>query len=142
KVNAKASLFDNFTIADTKTSSFDESWNPVWGEVKTIRNHYNEMAVTLDQKSNDRQMVIRFRLFDDGLGFRYEFPEQKNLTYFVIKDERTEFAMPGEIRAWWIPGDYDTQKYDYTRSRLSEIRGLMTRSITSNLSQTSFSPTG
>jgi len=141
-VNAKASLFDNFTIADTKTSSFDESWNPVWGEVKTIRNHYNEMAVTLDQKSNDRQMIIRFRLFDDGLGFRYEFPQQKNLIYFVIKEERTQFAMTGDHTAFWIPGDYDTQEYDYTESKLSEVRGLMAKAITSNASQTEFSPTG
>ena len=141
-VNAKASLFDNFTIADTKTSSFDESWNPVWGEVKTIRNHYNEIAVTLDQKSNDRQMIIRFRLFDDGLGFRYEFPQQKNLIYFVIKEERTQFAMTGDHTAFWIPGDYDTQEYDYTESKLSEVRGLMAKAITSNASQTQFSPTG
>jgi glucan 1,4-alpha-glucosidase len=135
-------LLDSFTVTDAKTSTFDETWTPVWGEVKTIRNHYNELAVTLNQARTNYIMTIRFRLFDDGLGFRYEFPEQKNLTYFVIKDERTEFAMPGDITAWWIPGDYDTQEYDYTRSRLSEIRGLMTRSITSNLSQTSFSPSG
>src|SRR5436190_9923250 len=141
-VNAKASLFDNFTIADTKTSSFDESWNPVWGEVKTIRNHYNEMAVTLDQKSNGRQMIIRFRLFDDGLGFRYEFPQQKNLIYFVIKEERTQFAMTGDHTAFWIAGDYDTQEYDYTESKLSEVRGLMAKAITSNASPTQFSPTG
>jgi glucan 1,4-alpha-glucosidase len=135
-------LLDSFTVTDAKSSTFDETWTPVWGEVKTIRNHYNELAVTLNQARTNYLMVIRFRLFDDGLGFRYEFPQQKNLTYFVIKDERTEFAMPGDIIAWWIPGDYDTQEYDYTRSRLSEIRGLMTHSITSNLSQTSFSPTG
>ena len=141
-VNAKASLFDNFVIADTKTSSFDESWNPVWGEVKTIRNHYNEMAATLNQKETDRQMIIRFRMFDDGLGFRYEFPQQKNLIYFVIKEERTQFAMTGDHTAFWIPGDYDTQEYDYTESKLSEVRGLMAKAITSNASQTHFSPTG
>ncbi len=141
-VNAKASLFDNFVIADTKTSSFDESWNPVWGEVKTIRNHYNEMAATLNQKGTDRQMIIRFRMFDDGLGFRYEFPQQKNLIYFVIKEERTQFAMTGDHTAFWIPGDYDTQEYDYTESKLSEVRGLMAKAITSNASQTQFSPTG
>jgi hypothetical protein len=136
------SLLNNFAIADTKTSTFDETWTPVWGEVKTIRNHYNEMAVTLNQKVTSRQMIIRFRLFDQGLGFRYEFPSQKNLTYFVIKEERTQFAMTGNHTAYWIPGDYDTQEYDFTTSRLSEIRGLMEKSITSNLSQTSFSPTG
>jgi len=141
-VNPKASLFDNFAITDTKTSAFDESWSPVWGEVKTIRNHYNEMAVTLNQKGIDRQMVIRFRLFDDGLGFRYEFPQQKDLAYFVIKEERTQFAMAGNHTAFWIPGDYDTQEYDYTESRLSEIRGLQEKARTENLAQTAFSPTG
>lgn len=141
-VNPKASLFDNFTIVDTKTSTFDESWNPVWGEVKTIRNHYNEMAVTLNQRGVDRQMIIRFRLFDEGLGFRYEFPQQKNLVYFVIKEERTQFAMAGDHTAFWIPGDYDTQEYDYTKSKLSEIRGLQQKATTANVSQTSFSPTG
>jgi len=138
----KKQLRDSFSILDTKTFSFDETWTPVWGEVKNIRNHYNELAVTLNQQRTNYIMVIRFRLFDDGLGFRYEFPTQKNLTYFVVKEERTEFAMPGDIIAWWIPGDYDTQEYDYTRSRLSEIRALMAKSITGNLSQTSFSPTG
>lgn len=140
--NPKASLFDNFTVVDTKTSSADESWEPVWGEVKTIRNHYNEMAVTLQQKDTERRMIIRFRLFDDGLGFRYEFPEQKNLVYFVIKEERTQFAMAGDHTAIWIPGDYDTQEYDYTTSKLSEIRGLMQKATTPNASQTPFSPTG
>lgn len=140
--NDKKSLLDGFTVVDTKTSSFDETWTPVWGEVNKVRNHYNEMAVTLNQKEMSRQVVLRFRLFDDGLGFRYEFPQQKNLTYFVVKEERTQFAMPGDITAFWIPGDYDTQEYDYTQSKLSEIRPLMTKSITANLSQTSFSPTG
>lgn len=140
--NSKSSLFDNFTIADTKTSATDETWNPVWGEVKTIRNHYNELAVTLNQKETNRRMLIRFRLFDDGLGFRYEFPQQPNLTYFIIKEERTQFAMTGDHTAFWIPGDYDTQEYDYTTSKLSEIRGLQTKAITGNVSQTSFSPTG
>ena len=138
----KKSLLNDFTIADTKTSSFDETWQPVWGEVKEIRNHYNELAVVLNQKETDRQMIIRFRLFNDGVGFRYEFPSQKNLTYFVIKEERTQFAMAGNHTAFWIPGDYDTQEYDYSTSKLSEIRGLMAKSITGNLSQTSFSPTG
>ncbi|KAA8476110.1 alpha-glucosidase [Arcticibacter tournemirensis] len=141
-VNPKASLFDNFSVSDTKSSSFDETWKPVWGESKEIRNHYNELAVTLNQKGTDRKMVIRFRLFNDGLGFRYEFPQQKNLVYFVIKEERTQFAMAGDHTAYWIPGDYDTQEYDFTKSRLSEIRGLLSKSITGNLSQTSFSPTG
>ena len=138
----KVSLLDGFQLTDSKTSSFDETWQPVWGEVKEIRNHYNELAVTLNQQSTDRHILIRFRLFDDGLGFRYEFPEQKNLIYFVIKEERTQFAMAGDHKAFWIPGDYDTQEYDYTTSKLSEIRGLMGKAITPNSSQTPFSPTG
>ena len=135
-------LMNGFTLADIKTSTFDETWEPVWGEVKSIRNHYNEMAVTLDQKAQDRNIIIRFRLFDDGLGFRYEFPLQKNLNYFVIKEERTQFAMTGDHKAFWIPGDYDTQEYDFTESKLSEICGLMKSAITGNASQTQFSPTG
>jgi len=140
--NDKKSLLNGFTIANTATSTFDETWKPVWGEENQIRNHYNELAVTLNQTETNRQMIIRFRLFNEGLGFRYEFPQQSNLVYFVIKEERTQFAMAGDHTAFWIPGDYDTQEYDYSESKLSEIRGLMTKSITSNLSQTSFSPTG
>ena len=138
----KKSLLNDFTITDSKSTTFDETWQPVWGEVKTIRNHYNEFSVTLDQKETNRQMVIRFRMFNEGLGFRYEFPQQKNLVYFTIKEERTQFAMTGDHTAFWIAGDYDTQEYDYTESKLSEIRAAMAKSITSNLSQTSFSPTG
>jgi hypothetical protein len=129
-------LIHNFSVIDTKTSSFDETWQPVWGEEKEIRNHYNEMEVTLLQKDTERKMIVRFRLFDDGLGFRYEFPEQANLTHFVVKEERTQFALTGDHIAFWIPGDY------YTTSRLSEIRGLMKQAITPNVSQTPFSDTG
>ncbi len=139
--NDSKSLLNDFTVIDTKTSTFDETWKPVWGELATIRNHYNELAVTLNQKGTDRQLIIRFRLFDDGLGFRYEFPSQKNLTYFVIKEERSQFAMTGDHTAFWIPGDYDTQEYDYTTSKLSEIRGLTKIATTENVSQKSFSPT-
>lgn len=135
-------LMNGFTLAGVQTSTFDETWQPVWGEEKEIRNHYNEMAVTLNQQAQNRHIVLRFRLFDDGLGFRYEFPLQKNLNYFVIKEEHTQFAMAGDHIAFWIPGDYDTQEYDYTESRLSEIRGLMRGAITDNASQTQFSPTG
>ena len=141
-LEAKANLMNGFTVAQTQTSSFDETWTPVWGEESQIRNHYNELAVTLDQPQNKRQIVIRFRLFNDGLGFRYEFPQQKDLNYFVIKEEHSQFAMAGDHTAFWIPGDYDTQEYDYTTSRLSEIRGLMKQAITPNSSQTPFSPTG
>ena len=135
-------LIHNFSVTNTETSTFDETWQPVWGEEKEIRNHYNEMEITLLQKETERKMIIRFRLFDDGLGFRYEFPEQANLTHFVVKEERTQFAMTGDHTAFWIPGDYDTQEYDYTTSKLSEIRGLMKQSITPNASQTPFSDTG
>ncbi|MDD3495059.1 MAG: glycoside hydrolase family 97 protein [Dysgonamonadaceae bacterium] len=135
-------LIHNFSVTNTETSTFDETWQPVWGEEKEIRNHYNEMEITLLQKGTERKMIIRFRLFDDGLGFRYEFPEQANLTHFVVKEERTQFAMTGDHTAFWIPGDYDTQEYDYTTSRLSEIRGLMKQAITPNASQTPFSDTG
>jgi len=140
--NDKKSLLNDFTVIDSKTATFDETWKPVWGEVENIRNQYNELAVTLNQKETDRQIIIRFRLFNDGLGFRYEFPAQKNLVYFVIKEERTQFAMTGDHTAFWIPGDYDTQEYDYTTSKLSEIRGLSEKAKTSNLAQTFFSPTG
>ena len=140
--NDTTSLLNGFTVTNTETSSRDSTWEPVWGEVKTIRDHYNELAVTVSQKKTDRKMIIRFKMFDDGLGFRYEFPSQKNLNYFVIKEERTQFAMTGNHTAFWIAGDYDTQEYDYTTSRLSEIRSRMKGAITSNASQTPFSPTG
>ncbi len=135
-------LMSGFTIADTEVSTFDETWQPVWGEVKDIRNHYNELALTLKQAGTDRMMVIRFRLYDDGLGFRYEFPQQPDLNYFVIKEEHTQFAMAGDHKAFWIPGDYDTQEYSTVTSRLSEIRGKMKEAITPNASQTPFSPMG
>ena len=138
----QTSLYDGFSVSDVQNSTFDEIWEPVWGETKEIRNHYNEMAVTLTQKATDRNMIIRFRLFDDGLGFRYEFPQQKNLVYFVVKEELTQFAMTGDHTAYWIPGDYDTQEYDYTISKLSEIRGINKGGRQENLSQTGFSDTG
>lgn len=138
----KPSYYDNFVINDIQNLSFDETWQPVWGETKDIRNHYNEMQITLMQNETERIMVLRFRLFDDGLGFRYEFPEQKKISYFAIKEELTQFAMTGDHIAWWIPGDYDTQEYDYTKSRLSEIRNLQESARTDNLSQTGFSNTG
>ena len=142
QLDKKTNLMTGFTVASTETATFDETWHPVWGEESAIRNHYNELAVTLHQAANDRQLRIRFRLFDDGLGFRYEFPQQKNLNYFVVKEEHSQFAMAGDHTAWWIPGDYDTQEYEYTQSRLTEIRGLMQKAITPNSSQTVFSPTG
>ena len=136
------SLCDGFSLMTARYSSFDETWQPVWGEETNIRNHYNEMAVTLRQNDLDRYIIVRFRVYDDGVGFRYEFPQQPNLTYFVIKEEHSQFAMPGDMTAWWIAGDYDTQEYQYTRSRLSEIRGLLPGTITPNASQEQFSDTG
>ena len=135
-------FYKGFVVESVDTSSFDQVWKPVWGEEAEIRNHYNELLVNLVQTSTDRKMSVRFRLYDDGLGFRYEFPYQKNLTYFVIKDEMTQFAMAGDHRAWWIPGDYDTQEYDYTESRLSEISSKMRDAVYGNDSQTPFSVNG
>ena len=140
--NDKKSLLDDFKITDTNTSTFDDTWQPVWGEVKEIRNHYNQLKVTLTQNETDRIMVVNFRLFDDGLGFRYEFPTQKNLVYFTIEEERTQFAMTGDHTAFWIPGDYDTQEYDYTESKLTEIRSKFDAAVTDNASQEQFSKTG
>ena len=137
-----ANFLSGFTIIDTKSTSFDETWKPVWGEVDKIRNNFNELAVTVSQPKTDRQMIIRFRMFNDGLGFRYEFPEQKNLKYFVVKEEHSQFAMAGDHTAFWIPGDYDTQEYDYTESKLSEIRGLFDKAYIGNASQKAFSKTG
>jgi len=135
-------LMEGFEITGHSVTTFDETWQPVWGETRDIRNHYNELLVEMRQPSTDRTMNLRFRLYDDGVGFRYEFPQQKNLVYFVVKEEHSQFAMNGDHTAWWIAGDYDTQEYDYTESRLSEIRSLMDGAITPNSSQTQFSPTG
>ncbi|CCG52214.1 Glycoside hydrolase group 97 family protein precursor, putative alpha-glucosidase [Flavobacterium indicum GPTSA100-9 = DSM 17447] len=140
--NESKSLLNDFKVVQQSTSNFDETWKPVWGEELAIQNKYNELAVTLKQNESNREIIIRFRLFNDGLGFRYEFPEQKNFTYFVVKEERTEFAMTGNHTAFWIPGDYDTQEYDYTESKLTEIRGLFKSAVSSNASQKQFSDTG
>ncbi len=138
----KPALLDGFVLKEYDTSSFDETWQPVWGEEKNIRNHYNELLVKLYQPATERELDIRFRLFNSGLGFRYEFPLQDNLIYFVIKEERTEFAMTGDHTAFWIPGDYDTQEYLYHKSRLSEIRDIMKHQTSNNVSYHMFSPTG
>ena len=138
--NAPA-LLDGFTLQSAERSSFDETWEPVWGETATIRNHYNELAVTLEQQG--RIVIVRFRLYDDGLGFRYEFPEQKRLTHFILREERTEFAMTGDHTAFWIPGNYYTQEFEYTISKLSEIRRLLPEAMrTSGTPDGPFSPTG
>lgn len=138
----KKSLLNDFKLVNEVRNTFDETWKTVWGEETEIRNHYNELALTLKQNETERQVIIRFRLFNDGLGFRYEFPEQKNLTSFVVKEERTEFAMTGDHTAFWIPGDYDTQEYDFTESKLTEIRKLFRGAVSENASQKQFSDTG
>jgi len=135
-------LIDGFTITNSSTTAFDETWQPVWGEVKSIRNNYNELAVSFTQASSQRSIIIRFRLFNDGLGFRYEFPLQDKLNYFIIKEEKTQFALAGDHKAFWIPGDFDTEEYSTVTSKLSEVRGKMKAAITPNASQTQFSETG
>ena len=137
------SMFDGFEIKEsTPVQLVDDEWNPVWGETKTIRNRYQELAIVLEQTTTDRVMVVRFRLFDDGLGFRYEFPEQEKLVYYIVKEEKTQFAMSGDHIAFWLPGDYDTQEYNYAKSKLSEISALFDDALDDNASQTQFSDTG
>ena len=135
-------LMNGFKVSNTETSSFKEVWKPVWGETSSILNHYNEMAVSLTQEHPNRTIIVRFRVYNDGMGLRYEFPRQSNLGYFIIKDEHTQFAMAGDHTAWWLPGDYDTQEYETVTSKLSEIRSKMKAAITDNTSQTTFSETG
>ncbi|SNC76725.1 Glycosyl-hydrolase 97 C-terminal, oligomerisation [Hymenobacter gelipurpurascens] len=135
-------LTSGFTVAGSKQSTFDETWQPVWGETKNIRNNYNELAVTLTQAATSRTMIVHFRVFNDGLGFRYEFPRQAKLDYFTIQEEKSEFALAGDHKAFWLPGDYDTQEYSTVTSNLSQVRGLMKEATTPNASQTPFSATG
>ena len=135
-------LMNGFKVSNTETSSFKEVWKPVWGETSSILNHYNEMAVSLTQEHPNRTIIVRFRVYNDGMGLRYEFPRQSNLGYFIIKDEHTQFAMAGDHTAWWLPGDYDTQEYETVTSKLSEIRSKMKAAVTENTSQTTFSETG
>ena len=141
-VSRQGDLMDGFEITGSETAAFDETWQPVWGETRDIRNHYNELLVKMVQKKSSREMNLRFRVYDEGIGLRYEFPLQRRLAYFVIKEEHTQFAMTGDHTAWWIPGDYDTQEYDYTECKLSEISSHMKEAITPNASQTPFSDTG
>lgn len=140
---AETSLMDGFTESHSEVSSFDETWKPVWGETATIRNHYNELLVSLSQDHTGRQMNIRFRVYDDGMGLRYEFPQQDSLVYFIVKEEHTQFAMTGDHSAWWLPGDYDTQEQETQESRLSEIRARFHDAVNwSNSSVANFSETG
>lgn len=140
---AETSLMDGFTESHSEVSSFDETWKPVWGETATIRNHYNELLVSLSQDHTGRQMNIRFRVYDDGMGLRYEFPQQDSLVYFIVKEEHTQFAMTGDHTAWWLPGDYDTQEQETQESRLSEICARFHDAVNwSNSSVANFSETG
>ena len=136
------SLMEGFVISNSFITSFDETWQPVWGEVKSIRNNYNELAVTITQTATQRSIIVRCRLFNDGLGFRYEFPLQEKLNYFIIKEEKTQFALAGDLKAFWLPGDFDTEEYSTVTSKLSEVRGKMKAAVTPNSSQTTFSETG
>ena len=136
------SFAEGFVVDTVLVDSYYGTWNPVWGEESEIVENYNEILVKLTQQNSEKKMDIRFRLFNDGLGFRYEFPYQKNLSYFVIKEELTQFAMAGDHTAWWIPGDYDTQEYNFTESRLTEIKDKMQEAICPNDSQTPYSQTG
>ncbi len=138
---AADNLMDGFSVQTTQTSTFDETWHPVWGETKDIRNNYNELFVALKQDRTGRLMNLRFRVYDYGMGLRYEFPQQTN-AYFLVKEEHTQFALTGDHKAWWLPGDYDTQEYSTVTSRLSEIRKLFRASVSDNASQTQFSETG
>ena len=140
--SATDGLMNGFVMTGSERYIHDDWWTPVWGEERRIHDSYHEMLITLKQPEKDRYIRIQFRLYDDGLGFRYIFPQQRNLNYFVIEEEQTEFAVPGDITAYWISGDYDTQEYEYTRSKLSEIRNLNEGTRKPNLSQTAFSPTG
>ena len=139
----ETSLMDGFELMQTIKTSHDDTWKPVWGETDEIRNHYNEMTVSLLQAKSNRNIKICFRVYDDGVGFRYEFPQQKNLNYFVIKEEHTQFAMAGDHKAWWLPGDYDTQEQETQESKLSEIRSRFHDAVNwSNSSVAVFSDTG
>ena len=138
-------LMDGFKQTNSKTTSFDETWTPVWGETKTIRNNYNELEVDLNQPSSNRNITLRFRVYDYGMGLRYEFPQQNDLNYFVIKEEHTQFAMTGNHTAYWIPGDYDTQEYEYQITPLTGIRQVIAKNretYKANSSTTVFSDTG
>ena len=135
-------LMEDFKVLDVIYDTKDEVWSPVWGEEREIRNHYNEMLIAVEQRESKRRMNIRFRVYNEGVGFRYEFPTQENLGNFVIKHERTSFALTGDHIAHWIPGDYDTQEFDYMTSRISEIESLFDEAYVGNASQEKFSNTG
>ena len=136
-------LMDGFKVASVNNTTFDETWTPVWGEWSQIRNNYNEMEVNLNQPASQRDIIIRFRVYDYGMGLRYEFPQQKELNYFLIKEEHTQFAMTGDHTAWWLPGDYDTQEQETQETKLSGIRSQFKKAVNwDNSSVSVFSETG
>lgn len=140
KVKDKSGFDSGMEIVASNHRSNDTVWIPVWGENDSIRDNYNEMIIGLKNKAFHTLLDIRFRVYNDGIGFRYEFPEQK-VKKLIITEELTEFAMTDDMMAWWIPGDYDTQEYEYTKSRLSEIR-MSDSGHMQNVAQSRFSPTG
>ena len=129
------SLMEGFKMEGVEHTSFDETWQPVWGEETSIRNHYNEMAAHVSQPELDRHIIVRFRVYDEGIGLRYELPRHANLDNVKIKEEHTQFCMTADHVAYWIPGDYDTDEYEYTISRLSEIEQLEEKARTANATQ-------
>ncbi len=135
KNNEGKNLDYGFEKTGEKRDSKNETWQPVLGEKKNYINNYNELAVTLTQKENDRNIIVKFRLFNDGLGFRYEFPQQKNLNYFIIKEEDSEIDLPTDMKAWWLAGDYDTEEYVTQTTKLSEIPAKWPTSYEGNASQ-------
>lgn len=137
-----APLEKGFSIAAVDSTQHDSTWEPVWGEVKSIRNQYKELAITLVQKESTRSLLVRFRLFNDGLGFRYEFPKQPNLQHFIVKDEVTEFALVGNHKTFWIPGDYETNEYVYSTTSLSDISSTVRSAGADEISTRSVVPNG
>ena len=133
--DASFDLNNGFTKIAEKRDSKNETWQPILGEKKNYINDYNELAITLNQTSSDRSIVVKFRLFNDGLGFRYEFPQQKNLNYFVIREEDSEIDFPTDMKAWWIVADYDSQEYQYQTTKISEIPTQWPNAYDGNASQ-------
>lgn len=139
-LKGEADLASHFKITDTKTISVNESWKPVLGEVSVIKNQYNQLTISLEQMVTGRKMNIVFKAYDEGIAFRYEFPKQDKLNYFIISDEKSEFNLAGNHKVFWLPGDYDSQEYPYTETRFSEINtdkvdknnGIALKSIGSN----------
>lgn len=121
KLKETTSLDANFKIDSIGQKSVNEIWHPVLGEQSNVKNNYNQLKVSLSQTTTNRRLNIIFKVYDEGVAFRYEFPKQSNLNYFIISDEKTEFNLTGNHKTFWIPGDFDSQEYPYTESKISEI---------------------